>query len=53
MRRLNFEQAANFRRACWLNNPRSLSDLRAPYQSCLSGQQFGLRSGYPLAEAGL
>jgi hypothetical protein len=45
-KRFNFEQRCNFRRACRLNNPKSLTDLRSLYLSCRSGMQFGRCSGY-------
>jgi hypothetical protein len=39
-------QAQNFRRACWLNNPKTLTDLRSIYSMVIAGRQFGLCSGY-------
>jgi len=45
-KQLGFADAQNFRRACHLNTPRTLSDLRSLYASVLAGRQFGLRSGY-------
>jgi hypothetical protein len=46
VKRFDFVQRENFKRACRLNNPQSLTELRALYQSCRAGQQFGVRSGY-------
>lgn len=46
MKRFNFDQRQNFRRAVRLNNPRTFAELRSLYMSVARGGQFGLCSGY-------
>ena len=46
MKRANYDQYCNWRRAVRLNNPRTFAELRSLYRSIMSGTQYGCYSGY-------